>query len=102
MWIVLLRSIALAVVVPCAIGAQQKVATRSGTVVNDPPSVRVASATVAIAARAAKPPVIDGKTDDAIWSNARVFAEFRTFDPVENGEPRFRTEARAAYDDHNL
>ena len=59
-------------------------------------------ATVAIAARATKAPVIDGKADDAIWATAQVFDGFRTFDPVENGEPRFRTEARVAFDDRNL
>src|SRR4029079_5451315 len=63
---------------------------------------RASSATVAIAARAVKAPVIDGKGDDAIWAAARVFDALRTFDPVENGEPRFRTEARAAFDDRPL
>lgn len=61
-----------------------------------------ASATVAIASRAAKPPVIDGKADDAVWATAQVIDGFRTFDPTENGDPRFRTEARVAYDEHNL
>jgi hypothetical protein len=65
-------------------------------------TMRSASPTVAIAARATKAPIIDGKTDDDIWATAQVFADFRTFDPVENGEPRFRTEARAAFDDRNL
>ena len=32
-------------------------------------------------------PVIDGNSDDAIWATAQVFDAFRTFDPVENGEP---------------
>ena len=82
-------------------GAQQQMAavrTANGAVAEPP----APSATVAVASRAAKAPIIDGKTDDAIWATAHVFSDFRTFDPDENGEPRFRTEARVAYDDHNL
>ena len=61
-----------------------------------------ASATVAVASRAVKAPVIDGKADDAVWATAQVIDGFRTFDPTENGDPRFRTEARVAYDERNL
>ncbi len=64
-----------------------------------PPS---ATATSATATRAAKSPVIDGKGDDAVWTTAQVIDSFRTFDPVENGDPRFRTETRVAYDERNL
>lgn len=63
---------------------------------------RALSATVAVAARAARAPIIDGKGDDAVWATAQLIEGFRTFDPVENGDPRFRTEARVAYDEHNL
>src|SRR5438270_1642083 len=91
-----------ALVLPVGLAAQQEIATVRSAGPNPPSRTRAASAKVAIAARAAKAPVIDGKDDDAIWAAAKVFSEFRTFDPVENGEPRFRTEARAAYDDHNL
>ncbi|HEY4303396.1 MAG TPA: DUF5916 domain-containing protein [Gemmatimonadaceae bacterium] len=52
--------------------------------------------------RTTKAPVIDGKGDDAIWETAQVIDGFRTFDPVDDGDPRFRTEARVAYDEHNL
>ena len=65
------------------------------------PARRV-SATVAVASRALKAPVIDGKADDAVWATAQVIDGFRTFDPTENGDPRFRTEARVAYDARNL
>jgi hypothetical protein len=61
-----------------------------------------ASATVAVASRALKAPIIDGRADDAVWTTAQVIDGFRTFDPTENGDPRFRTEARVAYDAHNL
>jgi hypothetical protein len=61
-----------------------------------------ASATSAVATRATNVPAIDGKTDDAVWATAQVIDSFRTFDPVENGDPRFRTETRVAYDERNL
>jgi hypothetical protein len=61
-----------------------------------------ATATRALATRAAKAPVIDGDTGDAAWATAQRIDGFRTFDPVEDGDPRFRTEARVTYDAHNL
>src|SRR5689334_8660069 len=79
--------------------AQREVASTRSTPASSGPA---ATSRVALASRAASAPVIDGKADDAVWSTAQVFTEFRTFDPVENGDPRFRTEARVAYDDHNL
>ena len=36
------------------------------------------------------------------WSSANVITGFRMFQPVEDGEPRFRTEAKATYDAANL
>jgi Domain of unknown function (DUF5916)/Carbohydrate family 9 binding domain-like len=58
--------------------------------------------TVAVAFRAPAPPVIDGRDLDPIWAGAAVITEFREFTPREDGEPRFRTEARVAYDARNL
>ena len=52
------------------------------------------------ATRADVPPVIDGRDDDEIWRTAPVIRDFRVVRPVEDGEPRFRTEARIAYDPH--
>ncbi len=66
------------------------------------PSVAASAANVAVTHRATKPPVIDGRPDDVIWAGAQVIEGFRVFDPVEDGEPRFRTEARIAYDERNL
>jgi len=40
--------------------------------------------------------------DDAVWRGAPVMHQFRQFDPAEDGEPSFRTEVKAAYDDRNL
>ncbi|HEX9107187.1 MAG TPA: hypothetical protein VF832_08160, partial [Longimicrobiales bacterium] len=59
-------------------------------------------AAVATAVRAAASPVLDGRDDDAVWQMTRPMATFRQFDPVEDGEPRFATEFRVAYDDRNL
>src|SRR5207245_720316 len=60
------------------------------------PTVRVG------AVRAARPPVIDGRDDDEVWRQAPVITQFRQWQPVEDGEPRFRTEAKVAYDTRNF
>ncbi len=52
--------------------------------------------------RAARAPRIDGRADDEIWNTARSITEFRQFEPTEDGDPSFRTEARVAYDARNL
>ena len=61
-----------------------------------------ASARHATATRAAKPPVLDGRADDPVWSIAQEITRFRQFDPVEDGEPLFPTLAKVAYDERNL
>ena len=61
-----------------------------------------ATATAAQATRTARSIVIDGRDDDDAWRRAQVIDGFRQFDPVEDGDPRFRTEARVVYDDRNL
>src|SRR5947209_6010724 len=57
------------------------------------------SATRATAVRAAVPVVIDGRDDDAVWRIAPPITQFRQFQPKEDGDPRFPTEAKVAYDD---
>ena len=52
--------------------------------------------------RTQRPPVIDGRDDDAMWRTTPALTDFRVFDPTENGDPSFRTEARIAYDAKNL
>ncbi len=52
--------------------------------------------------RAARAPHIDGRDDDAVWRNTQPITDFRQFEPVEDGDPSFATEARLAYDSHNL
>jgi hypothetical protein len=61
-------------------------------------AVPAPTATSATAARATTAPVIDGRDDDAIWLLAPAITQFRQHDPVEDGDPRFRTEAKVGYD----
>ena len=56
----------------------------------------------ASAVRAASPVVIDGRDDDAVWRLAPAITQFREFQPKEDGDPRYATEAKVAYDDRNL
>jgi hypothetical protein len=62
----------------------------------------VASSTIATASRAVKRPVIDGRDDDEVWRLAQPITNFRQFSPVANGDVRFRTEGKIAYDDQNF
>jgi hypothetical protein len=59
-------------------------------------------ATTAFAARVSTTPVIDGRDADPVWRTARAITGFREFTPVEDKDPRFRTEAKVAYDARNL
>lgn len=52
--------------------------------------------------RALKAPSIDGRDTDDIWRTATPIDGFRQWEPTEDGDPSFRTEARFAYDAHNL
>jgi hypothetical protein len=54
------------------------------------------------AVRADVPPLIDGRDDDAVWRIAPAITAFRQFQPVEDAEPRYRTEVKVAYDAHNF
>src|SRR5213079_2622666 len=73
----------------------QSTGSSSGT---GPPS----TANRASAVRAASPVVIDGRDDDAVWRLAPAITQFREFQPKEDGDPRYATEAKVAYDDRNL
>jgi hypothetical protein len=61
-----------------------------------------APVTIATASRATQAVVLDGREDDDVWKDAMVIDGFRTFTPVQDGEPRFRTVAKIAYDEKNL
>jgi hypothetical protein len=54
------------------------------------------------ATRAAEPPVLDGRDDDAVWRAAPAIDRFLEAKPSEGAPPRLRTEARVAYDSRNL
>jgi hypothetical protein len=77
--------------------AFQTAAPPTGSGVVPPPA-----ATHATAVRATVPVVIDGRDDDAVWRVAPAITLFREFQPKEDGDPRFATEAKVAYDDHNF
>src|SRR5213075_2029438 len=93
----LVAALAIAAAAPAPaqqLAANSAVSTAAGTARAD--------ATIATAARVSKPPVIDGRADETIWASAQVIQGFRVFDPSEDGDPRFKTEARVAYDERNL
>ena len=98
-------SLTLAVVALLQV-AQPKVPTAVQTSASVPgrpaPAAAVAVSTIATAARALKRPVIDGRDDDEVWHQAQPITAFRQFSPVANGEARFRTEGKVAYDDQNF
>lgn len=63
-----------------------------------PPS----SSMTATAAKAVRAPAIDGKEDDEVWQTAEVITDFLEFEPNMGKAPRFRTEAKVAYDARNF
>src|SRR2546425_11980052 len=65
----------------------------------DPPSAAPRSVT---ATRAAQPPIIDGRDDDAVWRLAKPITQFQEWRPSEGGAPKLPTEAKIAYDAGNL
>jgi hypothetical protein len=69
---------------------------------DDPPPLAPPSATTAMAVRAVRPPVIDGRDDDAVWARAQTIINFVEWQPTEGKAPRFPTEAKVAYDAANL
>jgi hypothetical protein len=70
--------------------------------VTQTPAVPPATATTVVAVRASLPPAIDGRDDDPVWRVAPAITQFREFQPREDGEPRFPTEAKVAYDADNF
>ncbi|MGH7583153.1 MAG: DUF5916 domain-containing protein [Gemmatimonadales bacterium] len=54
------------------------------------------------AVRAAKPPIIDARDDDAVWRDAPLITRFEEARPDEGAAPKEPTEGRIAYDEHNL
>src|SRR5712691_4307044 len=68
----------------------------------DPAAARVPPPGATVAVRADRPVVIDGKDDDPVWRLAPAITAFREFQPKEDGDPRFATEAKVAYDSRNF
>ena len=64
--------------------------------VTPPPALP--SPTSVRATPAAEPPVLDGRDTDALWRTTPVIDQFLESRPTEGAAPRFRTEARLAYD----
>ena len=56
--------------------------------------------TVAVHAR--RPPIIDGRDNDPVWQEAPPITQFTDWQPTEGKTPRFKTEAKVAYDASNL
>ncbi|HEV7990184.1 MAG TPA: DUF5916 domain-containing protein [Gemmatimonadaceae bacterium] len=52
----------------------------------------------ALAGRATHAPAIDGSAADDAWRKATPITAFRVFDPTEDADPAFATEARITYD----
>src|SRR5260370_13333690 len=69
-----------------------------------PPAARppLPIATRVTAARAVRPPVIDGKDDDSVWAVAPAVPEFREWQPVEDGWARLRTVPPIPHHSNNL
>ena len=70
--------------------AQPSVTTNTGSPTSREPVV----AAMAMASRASRAPLIDGRDDDDLWRSVPAITGFRLFDPIEDGEPTLRTEAR--------
>ena len=79
----------------------QQVAVPAEAAAANPPILSTAS-TRAYAVRAVRPPVIDGRDDDAVWRLAPAIGPFLEWQPTEGKPSRFRTEAKVAYDAANL
>src|SRR5258707_14103861 len=56
-----------------------------------------APASRVIATRAAQPPVIDGRDDDAVWREAQPIIGFQEWRPRGGGPPTLPTQAKIAY-----
>ena len=66
------------------------------------PAAAPAAGSRVVAVRAVLPPLIDGRDDDPVWLQTRAITEFREWQPADDGDPRFPTVAKIAYDAGNL
>ena len=91
-----------AALVACALGARAGDAGAQATAPAVSSTAPATAAAAVVATAAERAPVLDGEDGDAVWRVAPAITAFRVFDPVEDGEPRLRTEARVAYDARNV
>src|SRR5512147_2671852 len=68
----------------------------------DSTSVVPPTGMTARAVRAAQPPVVDGRSSDAIWQGPPTISDFQEWSPTEGKPARFPTEMRIAYDAGNF
>src|SRR2546423_1899889 len=66
------------------------------------PAGDASRASQANASIAERPPVLEGRAEPSFWRRAEPVPGFRVFDPKEDGDPSFQTEAKIAYDAENL
>src|SRR6185503_220519 len=92
---------ALAPVLACVAPGSLAAQTQSGASRAEPSETSSVAATIS-AVRTSTPPIIDGRDDDAIWRRAPTISGFTQWMPTEGQRPRFRTEAKVAYDAANL
>jgi hypothetical protein len=87
-----------------ALSLQVAQQTSSRTDGNGSASITVPAPTdsTATAVRATDAPLIDGKGDDQIWSSTPAITGFKQWRPTEGKAPRYKTEAKIAYDAANL
>ncbi len=54
------------------------------------------------AMRTTDPITLDGLAQEPAWNDAQIIDAFRVFQPNEDGDPTYRTEARVLYDNKNV
>ena len=57
---------------------------------------------VARATRISDAPVLDGKLDDAVWSQVELAPQMPQIEPIPAGEPTFKTDVYIAHDGETL
>src|SRR4051812_15040092 len=97
-WLPILAIAARAQVAP----AQSSVLTGNDGARTESVPVEIRARAIATASAARSTPVIDGRDIDEAWRSATPITAFRAFDPTEDADPAFATEARITYDAANL
>jgi cellulose/xylan binding protein with CBM9 domain len=82
----------------CAVIPNAVVRTAALAIVLMLPFADARAQSTALARRASRAPIIDGSDADDAWRAATPIGAFRMFDPAEDADPAFATEARITYD----